>query len=571
MKPGLAIAGTILQRHHRGLVALAIYVAALFLFVVLSPQKLIEGASPVSFAVRTCMYIGVCVLPFAALYLIGIFTNPDSDVASPRSTYPTHFFTLPVKSLTLAFWPMLIGCCILSLLTLIVSTGLALGGLEFAPVEPALTISSILAMFQAAYWFPLGIPYSKLVLTIGICCIAMFVYSARNTFGWSQGARETVDAGLIVASFFVAWYGIHRARTGESRYARTAFPQNAPVHTVKQPKSRRSFRGGAEAQRWYEWRLQGITLPIAVAVLSVIFLIPLFFEGTTTNIPLFDSMGALSLQGNSYIVVFYPLYIGAVPFLAWCIGSGAKRNDLARDADRGFHLFFATRPLTDRQLYLQKLWTAARSTAWAWGIVLLTTLSLLFTQGRTFDGQAMVLQPTQPLGSLVWGFFDRPATLELVGLLGVLIFLTFRNQVVPLWAELSGKLWLQYSVGFFSIFLFLAAFASSFYWRVIDLYSADVIWFALAAKLVAFLWTGGSQIAKRAVDSRFVVALFACYAAAVPILYWFLRCWFGNEPASHDRFGVLIYQALPLLVLFYVPLTRVLLAPYMLGLNRHRR
>ena len=52
---------------------------------------------------------------FGILYMMGIFTHSDADVAATDSGYPSYLMILPLSSRSLALWPMLYGTLTVSL------------------------------------------------------------------------------------------------------------------------------------------------------------------------------------------------------------------------------------------------------------------------------------------------------------------------------------------------------------------------------------------------------------------------------------------------------------------------
>src|SRR5439155_14497494 len=91
------------------------------------------------------------------------------------------------------------------------------------------------------------------------------------------------------------------------------------------------YRSPAKAQSWYEWRRNGRSLPVWVAIILPLELLLLRVAGTSTSLVLIVLLGALVT----------PVIVGTFSAL-----SVSKMGESAGDA-YGLAPFIAARPLTD--------------------------------------------------------------------------------------------------------------------------------------------------------------------------------------------------------------------------------
>src|SRR5579862_4329050 len=283
--------------------------------------------------------------------------------------------TLPVRTSQLVIWPMLLGTAVVFSFFGLLALAVRYGGVtEIPQFWPPMLGAALLAVLQAIFWYPLGIPYSKLVLTfLAVPGLATAVAYANV---YKVPERE-ICAGLglvIVASALVAWSGVSRARRGDVHILDFDRPSEDTAAMVMP--DARPCRTVGMAQAWYEWRLHGIVLPVIAVFLFALFCVPMAWDDTYTPLWMLGPNSRQMLAtAPTYLYSYLPVLLVMVPLAAWVIGCGAKRSDIRR-SDQTFHLFFSTRPLSDGALVAQKLWAAALSTAAAWAVTLVGLLFL---------------------------------------------------------------------------------------------------------------------------------------------------------------------------------------------------
>src|SRR5882724_5121408 len=64
---------------------------------------------PATTVASTTVYMFAIPFGFGILYLMGIFTHSEADVAATDSGYPSYLLILPLSSRSLVVWPMVYG------------------------------------------------------------------------------------------------------------------------------------------------------------------------------------------------------------------------------------------------------------------------------------------------------------------------------------------------------------------------------------------------------------------------------------------------------------------------------
>jgi hypothetical protein len=248
-------------------------------------------------------------------------------------------------------------------------------------------------------------------------------------------------------------------------------------------------------------------------------------------------------------------------WLAATIGCGARKSD-TRAKDLTIHPFLSTRPLTSMQIVLSKWAAAGLSCLAAWACLLFFLLAWsLFP--------ATLGNETGTLGGIVL----RHATPRMAGLAGVATLFamlwTWRNQVISLFADLTGRKWIAHGLpvamglGFTALLYFGAILSMD----PVNVQRAIALFPTIAAVLVtakltaaaaalialrnAHLASGGAVLL--AVTGWLLVAvlIYTCARALLPT---------GLISPRDTLFAVTLW----------LPAARLALAPLSLHWNRHR-
>ncbi len=524
--------------------------------------------------------IGILFVLLSYLFLVAVFIHQDSDVAAARSSYPSYMFTLPVKTSRLVITPMVLGTLSAFAFCFVLAVSARRAGAGIDLLWPAMLGTTFIAALQAIFWFPWGIPYAKLVLTMAVIAglgigVGMAISANIPEWGICLGL-----ASVIAGSYGTAYLGVIKARRGDSREI-VALP--GATQAKRPVKEKAPFRSAHQAQRWYELRQHGFLLPAVATILMGLFYVPTVWDTTLSPI------SGIAPNGDgvvpiipTYVMTYYPVLLFLIPCVSWVIGCGLKRSDVKR-GDRTFQLFYGTRPMSDADMVGTKLKAMAISTLWAWAIVLLLSLPILNMRGGHIDVRRELLLPEEgTVRSVLVPFVDRQVATIVIATILLLAAMTWRNYVIGFWTELSGKLWLRYAypVSFGIGYALIIVWASQkspdggHSVQALIQFLVTCIWIALAVKLAVSAWLAVQQYRMRLLrlsalawsSGLFLVGVAGFVWALMLLSQTFRQTLVSSEIASA---AVVDSSAVALFVL-WTPLGRLLVAPLMLSINRHR-
>ena len=488
---------------------------------------------------------GLVPFSFTFMYFIAVFSfGLNGDLAARQSIYPARLFTLPVSSAELALWPMAYGVAAMAMLWVIASV-LARGplGIDLPPVWPGFMLAVVLAWTQVFMWMPYGFRGVRVALAVSVLITLDTLVILAIEYKVSEAALVTFLAPQLPLAYFFACLVVARARRG-------VVPDwNVFSHTraMGAVRSLSPFRSAAAAQLWFEWRRNGRSLPVLVALVLPFELGTLFITGFGSTSYVFKVLIA---------TLFTPILMAA--FTAATVN---KANPFARDA-YGVTPFTATKPITTTALIVAKLKMAMWSTLAAW-LVGLAFIAI----GFSWSGADSVL--------IEWwrSFADHvamPRALVAAGLiLGGLMLGTWMMLVQGLFVGLTGREWLIKTNGFMWLVFFMAlgpileAIADSdaalrWLWDNWPIFLAILVVVKIAAAVVIARRLSRSGL----ISDRALVAGAAIWAAGVFGLYGVFVWWAGTP--------VLPRYLFLLIAILAVPLARISAAPLALDWNRHR-
>ncbi|HVT12565.1 MAG TPA: hypothetical protein VHE55_09875 [Fimbriimonadaceae bacterium] len=524
--------------------------------------------------------IGILFVLLSYLFLVAVFIHQDSDVAAARSSYPSYMFTLPVKTSRLVLVPMILGTVIVFAFCFVLAASARHSGANIPLFWPAALATTFIAALQAIFWFPWGVPYAKLVLTMAVIALLSTGTGVALNASVPEWAICSALSAIAGASYMTAYLGVARARRGENRDI-VSIRESARVR--RPVKAKAAFRSATQAQVWYELRQHGILLPAIAAILCGLFYIPTVWD--TTISPIYglgpDAEGKVPLI-STYVMAYYPALLMLLPCAAWVIGCGLKRSDVKR-GDRTFQLFYGTRPMSDADLVGAKLKATAISTLCAWAIVLVFSLPILNMRGGSMNIRTnMFLSQDDRIHSVLAPFLDRQVLLLGFSAVLLLALMTWRNYAIGFWTELSGKLWLRYAypiafgIGYALIVVWGTQRSPDGGHSTATMFETIFIgiWIALLAKLAISVWlvvkekrTGLLRPSALAWSGAFFVTGAAVFVATLLLLSQSLR----QSMVSAQIGSPLVVDSTAIaLFLLWTPLTRILAAPLMLSINRHR-
>ncbi len=495
------------------------------------------------FAATVVVPVSLFTYYFLAVFSFGL----TGDLVARQSMYPARLFTLPVTTAELALWPMLYGTATLAGLYM-AATRFAVwpSGVDLPLFWPTLFAAATLAWTQAFMWMPYGLPGVRVIVTVlWLATIDAVVFTAVD--------RKVPESVMVAAlapqlplAYLCARFGVAMARRGDVRDWRVQFARLGRIANVL-PRRRDRFPSAARAQQWFEWRLQGRSLPVWVAILLPFELALLFVAGNGN-----PSLVAYTLFG----VLFTPPLMAA--FAAPRV---RKPSPNASDA-HAMTPFMATRPLTSAALIAAKLRMAIRSTLAAW-LLVLVAVPLALTLSGTWP---VVIERVRKVSDAI----GTPRTV-VIGLLGVsaLVAWTWKQLVQTLYVGLSGREWLIRATTCltFTVLIFIEPIAVWIHdtsevrvalWNAMPWILAALV----AVKMSAASWIATRLQSSRLVSDRALVTGAACWVVAVLALYALLS-WLVSGPLVPHYFLVLV-------AILAIPLARLSAAPLALALNRHR-
>ena len=520
------------------------------------------------------------VLVFCYLGLTGILMYQDTDVSLRGSAYPGHMFTLPVRTFQLVLTPMVIGTVVFVGSGLAVSRAIHANYLPFPLYWPALMLGALLAMLQALFWYPIGVQYAKLVLTLASIPTLIFLVGRSLEDKVSEMVVCQWLAVFIATCYAVAYHGVVRARRGDIQM----FTLGGPIIAEKPAKKFKwlNFKDKFAAQRWYEWRQQGLILPSLVTFLCVLFGLLVQTDSTIGIAYEFNqSEAGLIPMVPSFIRVYSYLFLWLVPTIAWVVGCGARRSDI-KYSDRTFYLFFGTRPMNNGGLVAQKLLVALKSSIAAWIVVFGFIILLFQTQGRVWDSkEQLILEGTPSILSLLIRFSSPVLVWWILGALTILFAVTWRNFAIGFWTELSGKVWLRYGypisivAAIVGTNILSAATQGRQSPSIINQSNVTaIIWVVIVVRIciATFLVIRQRRTGLMTVQTLFKGILgYAAALTTLSTLAFVMTAEIRMELIRPNGFtnGSLLALLFGL-VLLWTPIVRILLATEMLHQNRHR-
>lgn len=545
--PALAIAWEFFHRHRWGLIALVGYLLLMVTtrLLVFEPGQVDLDADLPFIAPRFAATV-IVPLSIFTYWLLAVFSfGLTGNLAARESMYPARMFTLPVTTAALAGWPMLYGTAVIASLWMATARFAVLpSGVDLPLIWPPLFAVVSLAWIQALMWMPYGLPGLRVVVAVAwLATIDAVVFTALD--------RKVSDAVMIAflapqipLAYACALFAVARARRGDVPDWRRKLVRLGAIRDVL-ARRRDHFPSASRAQRWFEWRLHGRTLPAWMAILLPFELALLWIPGTPA-------------------LVVYTLFGALVtpPFMAAFVAHGVRQpGPHARD-DEGLPPFTATRPLATSALIAAKLSMSIWSTLAAWLLVAIA-IPVALTLSDTWP---VVIERARQVSDVVGA--PRAVVLALLLLAGLMAS-TWKQLVQGLYIGLSGRAWLAKASA--TLTLALVTFIEPVFVWVRD--NDDVLialWNALpwilavlaCAKTSVGAWVATRLHLSRLLGDRVLVTGAACWLVAVLALYGVL-VWFFSTP-------LVPRYVLALVAILAVPLARLSAAPLALAWNRHR-
>jgi hypothetical protein len=457
------------------------------------------------------------------LYVVWMFTFTEYDPKTKNLLkFPARLFTLPVSTPFL-FWGLWLGG-MATVATLYESW------IYFVP-QPHLLLfelcqsgfgwMTLLTLAQAIIWSLAAWPATRMLLLMAVL------------FGFlgSLAQGDPVESPILLAPLFflgfvLARIGMQKMRQGQWQGWTWKWPF-AAMSARAELRGPRHFASPAQAQLWFEWRRSGRGLCLIVAALVLVPMVIYLLRVGTGFRPLSQS-AIFCLVG----------YLMAIPLVShFCFGVSPARTDVP---------FLMIRPLSNGQMMMAMLKSAAISSIFSWTVVL-AALAALPLLGDFRAVEKFVSIPPRYLLVIVPG----------------LILLSWRLIAVNLCFVWSGKR----ALAGLPVLLFVASYTMAF---VLVSNVSETGWMFVPIGLecliaVKFL------LALRAFRVALQRGLLAPSVVACYLVVWTLLAATLLIPATilfHDTpfpFILLLLSGIVLLI----PLARIGFCPITLAWNRH--
>lgn len=540
--PAVAVAWEFRHRHHWGLMAIVALVCALS---VIKLVVVVKGF-PVDFdSAETFAFVVLLPMSVTFTYFLAVFTfGLEGDLAARRSMYPARMFTRPVSTAALAAWPMLYGAAAAALLWIVTRLlGIWPPSIRVPTIWPGILAVAHLAWTQALTWMPYGLPGLRVVVVMLWLTVIDTIVLLALHFEVSEPVMAAILLPLIPLAWPVARSAVARARRGDVPDWRGAFTWLAGL--AGGPRRHAHFRSPAKAQAWFEWRRNGWSLPVWVAILLPLELLLLWAAGPSTTLVVEILLG----------VCLTPVIMATFAALT------VSRSSPNAGASYSLSPFIAARPLTNAQLIAAKLKMTVWSTVLAWLLVLVA-----IPLGLQLSGEMpLAVERSRRLAEVVG---TPRAVVFLLLVVAGFVASTWKQLVQSLYIGLTGREWLIKGSVFVMVTI-LICLGPIAVW-IVETQRVGVVWVALPtvfAILVSFKMIAAGWIAVRLYRGRLVpdhtlLTGAAGWCVAVFGLYGVLGWMFDTPHIPH--------YVLMLLAILAMPLARLSAAPLALAWNRHR-
>jgi len=536
-----------------------VYIAfSAYLLLLVGLARLPASWIPEAVAGMLCMPFG-----FGLLATVFGFVNVEADIAGTASAYSPWLLRLPVKTSTLAFWPIA-AAAVWASASWIIFAGLFLipRGIGAPLWWPAAMVAALALNLQAILWVPVRRGGVRLVVAIAMPMAIVLFGQIASAFDWSP--VHVLESYLIVAlaSAVAASYGLTRARTSPSSGIRTSTHAFDGADLAKVKQTRKAFQTPQAAQFWLEWRRQGRVLPLLTLFGMVGMSIPLFFSGDNDFL-----QGSETTKVSIWMTTALPMLPWVPLLFATAIGMGARRSDM-RGSEGVYHLYHATRPLQAIDMYRAKMKAIAAGVLITAVITLSTMLIWLWLPAVTTSGKVPYVQ-------ILFGSFRLREWSIMIGVIAVLIVWTWRNQAVGAFVDYlpSRPLATAYPlvVCFIgaNMFVFFTANSNQIHWfrtlPVVSIFCAVL----LVAKLAVAVGCAAKLVRLRPTSWPELKNSFAIWTLAASGAATSLGLIVSVLP-KEEVFPYLQHPVAEMLGVLLVPLARPIVARIALEMGRHR-
>lgn len=539
--PALALAWQTMRRHRIGLaIVVGLAFAISILFQVLSGS--IE---------KKHSYLCTFQFVFALIYVAAVFAYGfESALESGESCFPRRQFTLPVRTVQLVLLPMFLGTASVALIwTVWVQFVLRPAGVDIAIGPAALQAAAITAVLQALLWWPFGIPWARVIITVHLLPLLILTPILAGLLDVDGRTVTVFFFAVLVCSVVLALAGVARTRRGDvPRWRWLEQPIDKPrvVRKARPARPIRAFRSLRCALNWFEHRRHLLAFPLVVACAAILLLHGIF---------LFEEVHENQLRLGFNFLILPPLF---APFVALSLGRTGSSSKTANVLSA----FTATRPVSTAALVGVKFRMALASALMACGVLVLLASIWFFGTGvyrQLPDWWRQVQVENQTL--------KVAASFLLVA--SMLLVITWRLLIDGICAALTGRTWIARANWLLhGLALTLGMMIVADVMNRPGDYQAgrDALSYALGAAVAIRIFIAACLIRilvrRQLGQPREIVVFGAIWLAVAALLFGLARFVVPNEIVGE--------WTLTCIVLLVLPMVRLCAAPLALAWNRHR-
>jgi hypothetical protein len=544
--PALAIVWSVWSRSRTGFIVSTATLAALAIV-----YPLLAAVTP---AVAISVSSTVPLVVVFAFMLNALLVVEDHGSLSSR--FPRHMLTLPVRTRTLAFWPILFASSTAPLFWVAAAHLIYRpAGYQLPVLIPALGLAALMAWAQALAWLPITnfvlreVTNIALVAALGALPIWL-TFTGRG----SGGLITTIFVLYLVSAGVLGWAAITSDRRGQTwRF----WPERSPFEWIATPlalaRNNRPFRSPFAAQVWYEWNCHGLMLNGLVGLM-------LFSVWTV--------LLATGRHGSPqwFAMIVGILVIGVVAAIA-ATGVSFGRFRPIWSHSRVFVIadtFMATRPMSTSRLVAAKFRMSAASVLWNWALAVTGTTVWIVVSGN-LDNAAIVARD-------LFNRYPSGRGVTIIALACILLqALSWRLLTGALAPVLTGRRWVA-DGAVWSYLAFLAGLGCCAHWVARS--PEHLAWFySVLPWLVAGVGTVKGTVAVAAFRAARRQELMSWQIIVGLLSLWLLLTGCGIAMAvlvGPTSAVPLSWPVIALGVATLVPLVRFPLATLALDWNRHR-
>ena len=348
----------------------------------------------------------------------------------------------------------------------------------------------------------------------------------------SEASLVTLFAGAMLLGWLAAYLGVRRARCG----AVPNWDWMLRPLALWPPQRRTPFISAGRAQVWFEWWQSGKTFPITILAVLPMFLWPLLLE---TNVSGWPAVIA-------HWTLLAPVFFGGFALFE-------RRS--------GMMPFMAALPRSTTQLVGAKIKAATLSTLAAW-MVVAVALPLAIVLTGNLDAIVEWLQKAQD---------EEPRvqfTVAIVAGAVLLVVWTWKRKVDRLFAALTGRRWIEVTLGCVCIPGYLGPF-------MFTLAALDSLWLPMQTERAVLLWLIAVVFLGRLLATAWALrqSLRQGLLTGRTVAYW-VAGWLllASGLIAALVWAIPMEPAVPvaIAVLFAMPMARLAASPLALAWNRHR-